>query len=77
MIHEQPDTAMTAKICDIVLRERDMSLSEREWKFRLRGHGYAIKDTDEGQVITSLLKGRDICTLPDRPQAERAPRYAA
>ncbi|MDU8929464.1 hypothetical protein RXV86_18910 [Alisedimentitalea sp. MJ-SS2] len=65
MKHEQLDPEMTAEICEIVLRERSMSLSEREWKFRLRGYGYAIKDTDHGQVITSLLKKTELCTLPE------------
>ena len=72
---EQLDTEMTAKICEIVLHERAMSLSEREWKFRLRGYGYAIKDTDHGRVVTSLRKGEDLCTLPDpaaQPEAHAA-----
>ncbi|WP_137701319.1 hypothetical protein [Marimonas lutisalis] len=77
MKHEQFDPEMTAKVCDIVLREREMSLSEREWKFRLRGYGYAIKDTDAGRVITSLLKGDDICALPEAQPEEKEPRYAA
>jgi hypothetical protein len=76
MKHAAIDFEMTAKVCDIVLREREMSLSDREWKFRLRGYGYAIRDTDDGPMITSLLKGDDICSLPD-PQPEAAPRYAA
>ena len=67
MKHEQLDPKMTAEICEIVLRERTMSLSEREWKFRLRGYGYGIKDTDHGQVVTSLLKGADLCSLPEAP----------
>lgn len=51
------------KVRDIVMRERTMSVSEREWKFRLRGYGYGVRDTDEGRVITSLIKGADICAL--------------
>ncbi|WP_372611897.1 hypothetical protein [Aquicoccus sp.] len=64
MKHDHIDAALTAEICDIVLRERGMSLSEREWKFRLRGYGYAIRDTESGHVVTSLLSGSDLCTLP-------------
>ena len=77
MKYETFDPEMTAKVCDIVLREREMSLSDREWKFRLRGYGYAIRDTDHGQVITSLLKGADICALPERQKEDREPLYAA
>jgi hypothetical protein len=48
---------------DFVLRERQMCVSDREWKHRLRGYGYAIRDSREGQVVTSVVQGRDICTL--------------
>lgn len=51
------------KIRDLVMRERGMAVSEREWKHRLRGYGYAIRDTDEGRVVTSLVKGGDLLTL--------------
>lgn len=65
MRHIQIDAEEAAKICEIVLREKTMSLSEREWKFRLRGYGYGLRDTDQGPVITSLLKGDDLCALPE------------
>ena len=48
---------------DFVLRERQMCVSDREWKHRLRGYGYAIRESHEGQVVTSLVKGGDICIL--------------
>lgn len=53
-----------SKIRDLVLRERKMAVSDREWKHRLRGYGYAIMDTDEGRFVTSLLQGAAICSLP-------------
>ena len=61
-------TMMTSKpafddVRDFVLRERQMCVSDREWKHRLRGYGYAIRESHEGQVVTSLVKGSDICTL--------------
>ncbi len=53
------------EILKLVMRERGMAVSEREWKHRLRGYGYAIKDTTEGRTVTSLLRGgRALCTLP-------------
>ena len=51
------------EIRDFVMKERSHAVSEREWKFRLRGYGFAIRDTQEGRVVTSLLGGRDICRL--------------
>ncbi|PIE14108.1 MAG: hypothetical protein CSA70_02855 [Rhodobacterales bacterium] len=71
MKHEAPDFEMTRKVCEIVMREREMALSDREWKFRLRGYGYGIRDTDHGCMITSLLKGTELCALPE-DQAEAA-----
>lgn len=54
----------TTDIQKIVMRELRLAVSEREWKHRLRGYGFGIRDTDEGRVVTSLLHDRKICTLP-------------
>ncbi|KZY32648.1 hypothetical protein A3731_21800 [Roseovarius sp. HI0049] len=51
------------KIRDFVMRERELAVSEREWQHRLRGYGYGIRDTDEGRVVISLVRGSDICAL--------------
>ena len=48
---------------DLVMRERQMAVSEREWKHRVRGYGYAIRDTQEGRVVSSLLNTRDLLNL--------------
>ena len=53
-----------AKIRNLVMRERDLAISEREWKHRLRGYGYAIMETEEGRIVTSLLQGARLCSLP-------------
>jgi len=55
-----------SKIRDLVMRERELAVSDREWKHRLRGYGYAIMDTDEGRFVTSLLQGAALCSLPGR-----------
>ncbi len=54
------------KIRDLVMRERKLAVSDREWQHRLRGYGYAIMDTDEGRFVTSVLQGAAICSLPMR-----------
>ena len=54
-------------ILDFVLRERSRALSEREWKFRLRGYGYAIRDSAEGRMVTAVMSGREICRLEAAP----------
>lgn len=60
----QMNTLEESNVMEVVLRERRMAVSEREWRHRLKGYGYAIRDTDEGRVITSLLRGNALCGLP-------------
>jgi hypothetical protein len=38
-------------------------VSDREWKFRLKGYGYDLRQTERGTVLTTLLQGVEICTL--------------
>jgi hypothetical protein len=58
------DPFITAQVIYLVLREREASLSPREWKHRLAGYGYAIKDTDHGQVVQTLPHRVEIGMLP-------------
>ncbi len=51
-------------ILTLITRERGLAVSDREWQHRLRGYGYAIRDTDEGRMITSLLGNAPLCTIP-------------
>lgn len=53
----------TEDIRAFVLREREMSVSDREWKFRLRGYGLAIRDEARGPVVTALQGDRELCFL--------------
>ncbi|MCV2892389.1 hypothetical protein [Lentibacter sp. XHP0401] len=50
-------------IRDVVLRERKLAVSDREWKHRLRGYGYAIRESETGRYVTSVLRGNDLCAL--------------
>ena len=58
------ETGLTAPVIDILARERRNSLTPREWRFRLAGHGYAIKDIGGRQVVTSLIRGTELGDLP-------------
>ena len=51
------------QVRDLVMRERGLAVSEREWKHRLRGYGYAIRDTEKGRVVSSLVRKNDLLTL--------------
>ena len=58
------DPFITAQVIELVIRERECSLSPREWKHRLAGYGYAIKDTDHGQVVETLPHHVEVGLLP-------------
>lgn len=57
-----------APVLDLLKRERSKALSTREWKFRLAGYGYAIKDVAGAQVVTKLPQGTELGVLPNRFQ---------
>ncbi len=42
------------------LRERQHCLSTREWRHRLRGYGYDLRQTERGAELTSLATGRTL-----------------
>ena len=44
--------------------ERQRALSPREWKHRMAGYGYGIKETATGVVHTDLIGGSELCPLP-------------
>ena len=52
------------EIRQFVMDERARCLSDREWRHRLRGYGYAVRSFGEIEVLTSVIGGREICTLP-------------
>ena len=52
------------EVLDLLERERTKALSIREWKFRLAGYGYAIKDVMGRQILTTLPHGNILGELP-------------
>lgn len=60
--HELPQ--MDPNILDLVREERQKALSHREWTFRLRGYGFAIKDVDGDKLLTRLPRGEALGVLP-------------
>jgi hypothetical protein len=58
------DGADKVDITKVVMKEKEQSLSQREWMHRIAGYGLTLKDTDDGQMIASLSTGEDICFLP-------------
>ncbi|HBS51036.1 MAG TPA: hypothetical protein DEA05_13585 [Rhodobacteraceae bacterium] len=57
-------TMIEPPVLDILKRERAKALSPREWKFRLAGYGFAIKDVRGQQVVTKLPQGTELGVLP-------------
>jgi hypothetical protein len=54
---------LTNSVLELIRAEREKSVSVREWKFRLKGYGYKVMDTDHGEVIANLRQ-QEICPVP-------------
>jgi len=63
VIHKS-DAFLAAQVLDLVLTERRKALSAREWKHRLAGYGYSLKQSDDGVLVTSLRTGTTVCAVP-------------
>ncbi len=57
-------TMIEDDVLDLLTRERGKALSPREWKFRLAGYGYAIKDVMGRQVVSTLPHGVVLGVMP-------------
>lgn len=63
-MHFTNNTAtIVSEVRTFVMDQRKSCLSDREWKFRLRGYGYDLSKTDNGTVLRTLPHGVEICTL--------------
>ncbi|MEL6466385.1 MAG: hypothetical protein AAFQ58_15580 [Pseudomonadota bacterium] len=58
------DPFREAQVLDLVTRERSQALSRREWKHRLAGYGYGIRETAAGDVVETLPHRVVVCKLP-------------
>ncbi|MFC3612228.1 hypothetical protein ACFORG_00525 [Lutimaribacter marinistellae] len=57
-------TMIEAGILDVLTREREKALSAREWKFRIAGFGYGIKEVHGARIVTKLPQGTELGMLP-------------
>lgn len=46
-----------------LLAERQKSLSETEWRFRMKGYGYQLRRTAQGVEVSRLPQNRLLGTL--------------
>ena len=65
MTHMPLKAAEIARVQNFVLGERRKSLSEREWHFRLRGHGYGLRESGRNWVVTGLLENADLFEIDE------------
>lgn len=64
MAHTQAQTGIAPSVMELLARERAQALSAREWRFRLAGYGYAIKEVGKARVLTKLPQGIELGLLP-------------
>ena len=63
-MHFTQNTAtVVSEVRSFVMSERRNCVSDREWKFRLRGYGYDIRMTERGNVVNKLPQGQEVCVL--------------
>ena len=58
------NTNAPLQVIEMMREARRKSLSHREWKHRMAGYGFAIKETSRGQVVESLSRRIEICAVP-------------
>ena len=58
------DQFAEAQILDFVMSERSKALSRREWKHRLAGFGYRVRETEAGDIVETMLNRAKVCFLP-------------
>ncbi|MBR9650024.1 hypothetical protein [Thalassovita aquimarina] len=57
-------TDQNAELLALIRSEREKSLSVREWKHRLIGYGYAIRNTDHCDVVSRFGSREELCDVP-------------
>lgn len=66
MAHVETATPMIdPAVFDVLARERAISLSTREWKFRIAGYGFGIHEENGKRVVTKLASGASLGCMPD------------
>lgn len=63
-INYAADVFADTNILELLAGERAKALSYREWKHRIAGYGYGIKETSQGNMVTTWPSGQEICALP-------------
>ncbi len=43
--------------------EHRYCLTDREWRFRLQGYGYDIRQTERGRMLTTIIGGVELGLL--------------
>ncbi|MBY6056980.1 hypothetical protein KUV26_11435 [Leisingera daeponensis] len=61
---EQKTAPIEPSVLDLIRSERQKALSPREWRFRLRGYGYAVRTVEGAQILTRLSTGDEVGRLP-------------
>ncbi|WP_425040429.1 hypothetical protein [Primorskyibacter sp. S187A] len=61
---QRHSNSFAAQAIKLAVEERRRALSTREWRHRLAGYGYGVKETAHGAYLTDLIGGSDVAILP-------------
>ena len=65
MAHAMIPGVLDLAILEVLTEERKKALSPREWKFRIAGFGYGIKEDGSQRIVTRLPHGTELGALPE------------
>ena len=53
-----------SSVLSFLTQERRKSVSVREWRFRMMGYGYSVRNVGGRQMVTKLPQGHFLGVLP-------------
>ena len=53
-----------SSVLSFLAEERRKAVSTREWRFRMMGYGYSVRDEGGRQVVTKMPQGKILGVLP-------------
>ncbi len=72
MVYVHKDATVEAGVLNLVMAECRRAADAAEWHAALSRHGYALRRTEAGTIVTTLPHGVQVCRLPFTPTFDEA-----
>ncbi|MEI4262908.1 hypothetical protein [Roseovarius sp. D0-M9] len=67
MVYVHKDPTIEAGVLQLIIAEMHSARTASDWHDALGRHGYAVRQTSSGAVVTTLPHGVEVCHLPFSP----------